>query len=182
MFCFNGPMTAVETSAAHNPAGDTVRCTAADTLRCTATDVVRGVSRLLLRADIAVLAEVPLGHGRRADIMGLDAQGRLTIVEIKVSLADLRGDRKWPDYLGYCDRFFWAVPIDFPLDLFETQAFAPARTGLIIADRFDAEELRPAPWQMMPPARRKAEVLRFARRAARRVQAMLDPDAGVVFD
>lgn len=158
MFCFNGDMT-VETLP----------------LPCTAADVVRGVSRLLLRADVAVLAEVPLGHGRRADLMGLDAQGRLTIVEIKVSLADLRGDRKWPDYLGYCDRFFWAVPAGFPLDLFATDAFAPARTGLIIADRFDAEEIRPAPWHPMPAPRRKAETLHFARRAARRVHAILDP-------
>jgi hypothetical protein len=142
-----------------------------------AGDVVRGVSRLLLRAGIAPLAEVPLGGGRRADIMGLDDKGRITIVEIKVSLADLRGDRKWPEYLEYCDRFFWAVPMGFPLDLFATPAFAPDRTGLLVADRFDAEELRLAPWVPLNAVRRKAETLRFARRAAGRVAGLLDPDA-----
>jgi hypothetical protein len=142
-----------------------------------AGDVVRGVSRLFIRAGLAPLAEVPLGGGRRADIMGLDAQGRFTIVEVKVSLADLRGDRKWPEYLDYCDRFFWAVPMGFPLGLFETDGFAPARTGLLVADRYDAEELRPAPWVPMNAARRKAETLRFARRAAGRVAGLLDPDA-----
>lgn len=142
-----------------------------------AGDVVRGVSRLFVRAGIAPLAEVPLGGGRRADIMGLDDKGRLTIVEIKVSLADLRGDRKWPEYLDYCDRFFWAVPMGFPLSLFDTPAFAPERTGLLVADRYDAEELRPAPWVPLNTARRKAETLRFARRAAGRVAGLLDPDA-----
>jgi hypothetical protein len=142
-----------------------------------AGDVVRGVSRLFVRAGIAPLAEVPLGGGRRADIMGLDEKGRLTIVEIKVSVADLRGDRKWPEYLDYCDRFFWAVPMGFPLGLFDTPAFAPARTGLLVADRYDAEELRPAPWVQLNTARRKAETLRFARRAAGRVAGLLDPDA-----
>ena len=148
----------------------------------TARDVLRGVSRLLVRAGVAPLAEVALACGRRADILGLDAQGRLTLVEIKVSLADLRGDRKWPDYLGYCDRFFWAVPPGFPLALFETADFAPDRTGLLVADRFDAEEIRPAPWVPLGTARRKAETLRFARRAAARMTAMLDPEGVLLIE
>ncbi len=148
----------------------------------TAADVVRGVSRLLLRAGVAPLAEVPLGGGRRADILGLDGQGRLTLVEIKVSLADLRGDRKWPEYLDYCDRFFWAVPAGFPLTDFDRPDFAPDRCGLLIADRFDAEILRDAPWHGLAPARRKAETLRFARRAAMRVMGALDPEGVAGFE
>jgi hypothetical protein len=141
-----------------------------------AADVARGVCRLFARAGLACLIEVPLGNGRRADVLALDPQGRLTIVEIKVSLADLRGDAKWPDYLDYCDRFFWAVPellcrhLDLP-------AFAPERTGLIVADRYDAAELRPAAWTPLNAARRKAETLRFARRAAARWHMSIDPDA-----
>ena len=38
--------------------------------RLVAADVVRGVSRLLYRQDYIAVAEVPLGNGRRADIMG----------------------------------------------------------------------------------------------------------------
>jgi hypothetical protein len=148
----------------------------------TAIDVVRGVSRLLLRWGVAPMAEVPIGCGRRADIMGIDAAGRLTIIEIKVSLADLRGDRKWPDYLAHCDRFYWAVPAGFGLSPFDSDDLAPNRTGLLIADRFDAEEVRPAPWQPLgtplAPARRKAETLAFARRAAHRALGFVDPEAG----
>ena len=143
--------------------------------RLLATDVVRGTSRLLHRAGIAPLSEVPLGNGRRADIVGLDLQGRITLVEVKVSTADLRSDLKWPEYLDYCDRFFWAVPDGFPLDDFELPWFQPARCGLIVADRWDAAELRPAPWVLLPPARRKAETLRFARRAAQRLLWASDP-------
>src|SRR3546814_5087076 len=33
-----------------------------------------------------------------------------------VSLADLRADGKWPDYVGYCDAFYFAVPPGFPHD------------------------------------------------------------------
>lgn len=143
----------------------------------TAADVARGVSRLLWRAGIAPLTEVPLGNGRRADVVGLGPDGRITLVEIKISLADLRGDAKWPDYLDYCDRYFWAVPLGFPLGDFDTEWFQPDRAGLIVADRWDATELRPAAWVPLNGARRKAEILRFARRSAQRLLWLGDPGA-----
>ena len=75
-----------------------------------AAEVARGVTRLFCRHDLFAMCEVPLPNGRRADLMAIGPQGELTIVEIKVSKADLLGDQKWTDYLDYCDRFFWAVP------------------------------------------------------------------------
>jgi hypothetical protein len=140
-----------------------------------ALDVARGVSRLLFRADCMALCEVPLGNGRRADIMAIDAKGCLTIIEIKVSRADLMGDMKWPDYLDYCDRFYWAVPTGFDLAPFETDSFRPQVAGLIVADRYDAAVLREPQHRPLAGSRRKAETLRFARRAARRMMAGLDP-------
>ncbi len=145
-----------------------------------AGDVLRGTCRWLLRAGVSPLAEVPLAGGRRADILGVDAAGRLTLVEIKISLADLRGDRKWPDYLDHCDRFFWAVPAGLPLDDLHSPAFRPAETGLIVADRFDAEALRDAPWRPLNAARRKAITLNLAQRAARRWLTTIDPDSAAL--
>ena len=141
-----------------------------------AQDVARGVTRLFFRQDMFALCEVPLPNGRRADMMALDAKGRLTIVEIKVSRADLMGDQKWPDYLDYCDRFFWAVPAGFALEPFETEPFQPDCCGLIVADRYDAAVIREPALRTLAPARRKAETLRFARRAARRLVGDLDPE------
>jgi hypothetical protein len=140
-----------------------------------ARDVARGVTRLFFRQDLLALCEVPLPNGRRADMMAIDAQGMMTIVEIKVSRADLIGDHKWPDYLDYCDRFFWAVPGGFGLEPFDTAAFQPDVCGLIVADRYDAAVVREAPLRKLAPARRKAETLRFARRAALRLVGNLDP-------
>lgn len=142
----------------------------------TAADVARGVSRLLLRHDFVALCEVPLANGRRADLMAVDARGRIVIVEIKVSRADLLGDGKWRDYLGYCDRFFWAVPQGFDLAPFETEAFQPDFAGLIVADRYDAAIAREAAESAVPAPRRKSATLDFARRAARRLLGHLDPE------
>jgi hypothetical protein len=140
-----------------------------------AQDVARGVTRLFFNLDAFALCEVPLPNGRRADMMAIDSGGIITIVEIKVSRADLMGDSKWLDYLGYCDRFFWAVPAAFDLAPFDRPAFHPDCCGLIVADRYDAAVVRDAPMRKLAPARRKAETLRFARRAARRLVGNLDP-------
>lgn len=146
-----------------------------------AADVARGVTRLLLRHDCVALAEVPLDGGRRADLMAIDSRGNIVIVEIKVSRADLLGDGKWTDYLAHCDRFFWAVPEGFDLRPLEQEGFLPARAGIIVADRYDAAVMREAATVPLPAPTRKKCTLAFARRAARRVIQILDPDAEAAF-
>jgi len=140
-----------------------------------AGEVARGVTRLFCRRDLFAICEVPLPNGRRADMMAVDSSGIITIVEIKVSRADLLGDAKWCDYLDYCDFFYWAVPTGFGLAPFEGDMLGPDCAGLIVADRYDAEVIRPAPHRPLAAPRRKAETLRFARRAARRLAGDLDP-------
>jgi hypothetical protein len=142
-----------------------------------AADVARGVTRLLCRHDLFAICEMPLPNGRRADLVAIDSKGGLTIVEIKVAKADLVGDAKWRDYLEYCDRFFWAVPPPLAR-LLNEERFLPEAAGLIVADRYDAAIVRDAQQRPMAPARRKAELLNFARRAARRLSAQIDPSLG----
>ncbi|MFV0624183.1 MmcB family DNA repair protein [Sphingomonas sp. ac-8] len=148
-----------------------------DTDPLVAADVARGVTRLLLRHDCTAMAEVPLDGGRRADLMALDARGRIVIVEIKVSRADLLGDGKWTDYLGHCDRYFWAVPAGFDTTPLEGEGFLPERCGVIVADRYDAAVLREAATVPLAAATRKRCTLAFGRRAARRLIGVTDPDA-----
>lgn len=130
--------------------------------------VARGVARMFLRHDILVLPEVSLRNRRRADLMGIDAKGQIVIVEIKVARGDLLGDAKWTEYLDYCDRFYWALPVGFDASPVDGADFLPERTGLIIADAYDAEMVRPAATNALAPARRKTETMRLARRAMRR--------------
>ncbi len=143
-----------------------------------ALDVARGVARMFLRHDLMSITEVPLRNNRRADMVALSAKGELVIVEIKVSKADLLGDNKWTDYLDFCDRYFWAVPHGFDLALFDRAPLMPDRTGLIVADRYDAAIVRDAQTHVLAAARRKAETLRFARRAGRRLAEFLLGEQG----
>ncbi|MEQ1497702.1 MAG: MmcB family DNA repair protein [Novosphingobium sp.] len=143
-----------------------------------AQGVARGICRLFARNDIWCLSEMPLRNSRRADLMGIDAKGHLIIVEIKVARADLLGDAKWTDYLDYCDRFYWGLAPQLDLSCMAEAAFMPERCGLIVADAYDAEILRPAPTVPLAAARRKVETERLARAALRRNLALLDPRIG----
>lgn len=140
-----------------------------------AADVARGIARLFARNDIWCLAEVPIRNGRRADLMGIDARGQVVIVEIKVTRADLLGDSKWPDYLDFCDRFYWGLPPGLDRASLESEAYRPETCGVIVADGYDAEILRPAALAPLAAARRKVEVERLARIAMRRHTGLIDP-------
>ena len=142
----------------------------------TAAAVLRGICRLFARNDIWCLSEMPLRCGRRADLMGVDAKGRIVLVEIKVSRADLLGDGKWPEYLEFCDRFYWGLPPSLARAPLDGEGFLPGRCGVIVADGYDAEIVRPAALVPLAAARRKVEIERLARTALRRLVTGGDPE------
>lgn len=135
-----------------------------------AGDLARGVMRAFSEMGQSCLAELPLGNGRRVDLMALGRSGLLTIVEVKSSLADYRSDDKWREYLPWCDAFYFAVAEDFDRTVF------PDGVGIIVADRYSATFVAPSPEFKMAPARRKALTLRFARTAGRRLMHLDEPE------
>jgi hypothetical protein len=136
--------------------------------------VARGSCRLLWLQGWSPLREVTLADGHRADIMGIGRSGEILIVEIKVSAADLKGDRKWQAYRQWCDRFAWAVPADLVHHL-EAERFGPDSCGLIVADRHEALWVRDPGEDRLSAARRKAVTLAFARTGAERALRGADP-------
>jgi len=143
-----------------------------------AAAITRGVCRLFHRHDIFTVAEMPLRNNRRADLMGLSRNGDIVIVEIKCARGDLLGDAKWTEYLDFCDRFYWAVCPEILCEELHQERFLPERTGLIVADAYDAEILRPAALHPLAASRRKVETLRLARQAMRRLTGISDPAFG----
>jgi hypothetical protein len=138
-------------------------------MEAVAARLARGVCRHLGALGYATLTEFPLASGRRVDVIGLDGGGQVVIVEIKSSVVDYRTDRKWTEYLAFCDAFYFAVGPDFPRDLL------PAGHGLMVADAYGAEIVRAAPATAMNGSRRKAQLLRVALTASQRLQRLLDP-------
>ncbi len=134
--------------------------------------LARGVLRHLAELGMAGLTEFTPTRGLRVDVIALGPSGEIWIVECKSSRADFVSDGKWQGYLPWCDRFFWAVPEDFPRQIL------PDATGVMVADAYGAEILRMAPEARLAPARRSALTRRIALAAAERLRRLLDPPPG----
>ncbi len=156
--CWHFPTMPIVSPVALNPLSDGRQSERALVIR-------RGVQRLLTQMGAVVLPELSLATGRRADLVALTAKGDVWIIEIKSSVEDFRVDRKWPDYRLHSDRFFFASHPDVPGEIF------PQECGFILSDGYGAEILRDAPEHRLPPATRKALMLRFARVGAARLTA-----------
>jgi len=141
--------------------------------RISAQRLARGVCRALAALGYAALTEFPLNSGRRVDVIAVNGAGETVIVEIKTSTADYRTDRKWNEYLEFCDAFYFAVPSAFPI------ALLPADCGLMVADDYGAEVLRRPAAQPMNGSRRRAQTLRLAVAAMQRLGRLVDPESGL---
>ncbi len=134
-----------------------------------AGDICRGVCRHLADLGFSVLTEFRLTSNRRVDVIGLNKGGNFIVVEIKSSVPDLRADEKWPDYLDFTDKLYFAVANRFPAQLL------PPSCGVIIADAYNAVIFQDVPERKMNPARRRTQILRFAQCAADRLHRARDP-------
>jgi hypothetical protein len=134
-----------------------------------APTIRRGVCRLMDALGYASTWEFSLGNDRRADVIAVDAKGAIVIVEIKSGREDFLGDRKWREYLDYCDRFFFAVDAGFAVDIL------PSEAGLIVADAHGGSVLRQAAESSLSPARRRKLILDLALVSCRRLQRLDDP-------
>ena len=131
--------------------------------------ITRGVMRHFGQIGLSSLSEFSPVKGLRVDIIALGLLEEIWIVECKSSQNDFKSDKKWQNYLDWCDRYFWAVDGKFPIDIL------PSDTGLIIADEYDASILREAPLNKLSAARRKKVTKLIARSACNRLLTHTDP-------
>lgn len=135
--------------------------------------VRRGVMLMLMDQGFALVPEMTLKSGRRADLAALSPKGDIWIIEVKSSLEDLKADNKWHEYKEFCDAFYFATHAGV------AQSHFPENAGFIISDAYGAEILLPSPEHRLGAAARKALILRFARLAAgraMRAELGLKPD------
>ena len=125
--------------------------------------LTRGVCKLFQDLGFGTLTEFKLANGRRVDVMAIDRNGEFVIVEVKSTIADYRGDRKWHEYLAFSERFYFAVPAGFPVDMM------PDDCGLIVADPYAAAVRRESVTRKLNTNRKRRQLIRFALAASSRL-------------
>ena len=140
-----------------------------------ALEIRNGVIRGMRDRGLVFIPEFTLPKGRRADLIGLDAKGNITIVEIKSSVADYNADSKWFEYAEFCDQFYFASHPSVPSEIF------PEQEGFILADKHGCEVIRDAERSSLSAATRKSLMIKIARASAEKLQRITDfhGDAGL---
>ena len=131
--------------------------------------IARGVMRHFAQIGMHSLSEFSPARGLRVDIITLGMANEIWIVECKSCQSDFKSDKKWQNYLDWCDRYFWAVDANFPIDIL------PPDTGVIIADAYDASILRDSPLNKLSVARQKKIIKSIAKSACNRLLTYTDP-------
>ena len=131
--------------------------------------IARGVMRHFSQIGLSSLSEFSPARGLRVDIITFGMSDEIWIVECKSGQNDFKSDKKWQNYLDWCDRYFWAVDANFPIGIL------PSDTGVIIADAYDASILRDSPLNKLSAARRKKIMNSVARSACNRLLLHTDP-------
>ena len=131
--------------------------------------IARGVMRHFSQVGLSSLSEFSPTRGLRVDIITFGMSDEIWIVECKSGQNDFKSDKKWKNYLDWCDRYFWAVDANFPIGIL------PSDTGVIIADAYDASIFREAPLNKLPQARQKKIIKSIAASACNRLLNLTDP-------
>ena len=138
----------------------------------TADRITSAISRMINERGDSCLREFTLKSGRRVDIIALARDGTITVIEVKSSRQDFQSDRKWPEYLEWADRFFFAVSETFPRDILP----GPEQCGIIVTDGFDCLTVQDAPETRLKAQRRNHLIRRLAHNAMRRLEFGIDED------
>lgn len=138
----------------------------------TADRITTAIARMINERGESCLREFTLKSGRRVDIIALGRDGIITVIEVKSSRQDFQSDRKWPEYLEWADRFYFAVAEDFPREILP----GPDQCGIIVTDGFDCLSVQDAPLTKMNAQRRNHLTRRLANTAMRRLEFGTDPE------
>jgi hypothetical protein len=77
------------------------------------TDIVTETAlRYFARNGYSVYPEVGIqsGGNLRADVLAMNMKGKVTIIEVKSCWQDFATDKKWINYLPYCNKFYFCIP------------------------------------------------------------------------
>ena len=71
-------------------------------------EILQKTMRFLSLKGYKVLSEFALPNKKRVDIIALNLKKEIIIVEVKSNKNGVRLDKKWKNYLNYCNYFYFA--------------------------------------------------------------------------
>ena len=126
--------------------------------------VTDAIARSCFEQGDELLREFELSVKRRVDLVTISDKGWITIIEIKLSVAVFRSDKKWNKYIEWADQFYFGVAHNFPIEILTKEH------SIITTDGFDIYKAQPSPVQKLNGSRRNTPVRKLAKASIRRIE------------
>ena len=85
--------------------------------------ILRNTMRFLSNKGYKMITEFALPNKKRVDLIGINREKKIIIIEVKSNFMSIKKDKKWENYLNYCNLFYFAlseVPEKFKFKIINT--------------------------------------------------------------
>ena len=117
-----------------------------------------------------VLSEFALPNKKRVDIIAINLKKEIIIVEVKSNKKSLKYDKKWKNYLKYCNYFYFATNEKLKEFHFSKNI------GVIQNNSNTAKIIKKSKYQKLSENKKKELIFRIALSATSKFHRLIDPE------
>tara|TARA_Y100000590_G_scaffold367596_1_gene427753 strand:- start:300 stop:767 length:468 start_codon:yes stop_codon:yes gene_type:complete len=116
-----------------------------------------------------VLSEFALPNKKRVDIIALNLKKEIIIVEVKSNKTAIKLDKKWKNYLSYCNYFYFACNGNLKNISFSKNI------GVIQENSKNVKIIKKSKYRNIPKNRKNNLIFKIALSAASKFHRLIDP-------
>ena len=132
-------------------------------------EILQKTMRYLSDKGYRVLSEFALPNKKRVDIIGINSKKKIIIVEVKAKEKDLKTDKKWKNYLNYCNYFYFSCTEEIKkLDILQN-------VGIIQVTNSKVKIIKKSKFKKLSKTTNFRLILHFALSAASKFHRLIDP-------
>ena len=133
-------------------------------------EILQKTMQFLSLKGYKVLSEFALPNKKRVDIIAINLKRKIIIVEVKSNKKSLKYDKKWKNYLNYCNYFYFACN-----DKLKDFNFSE-NIGVIQNNSNNIKIIRKSKYKKLSENKKKQLIFKIALSATSKFHRLIDPE------
>ena len=133
-------------------------------------EIIQKTMQFLSLKGYKVLSEFALPNKKRVDIIAINLKRKIIIVEVKSNKKSLKYDKKWKNYLNYCNYFYFACN-----DKLKDFNFSE-NIGVIQNNSNNIKIIRKSKYKKLSENKKKQLIFKIALSATSKFHRLIDPE------
>ena len=133
-------------------------------------EILQKTMQFLSLKGYKVLSEFALPNKKRVDIIAINLKKKIIIVEVKSNKKSLKYDKKWKNYVNYCNYFYFACN-----DKLKDFNFSE-NIGVIQNNSNNIKIIRKSKYKKLSENKKKQLIFKIALSATSKFHRLIDPE------